>query len=233
MVNPDLRKFNVNDILGDFDRDDKGNLVMLQNQRGSLVDKSGNNVNEKGYLIDEKTGDVVEKENRKKVFNKSDLDERGELPPPFNIERYNFNPHDVRGYFDRDPQTGDEIIGNRKNDKGQIIDKQGRVVNENGYLIDPHTKNIVDKRGRLRLHRKLLDEDGNIPMLFNYKGKKFDIKDVIGDFDKDRQGNIIIRRDRNNQMVDKKGRKVNNKGYLIDEEGNVVNLDGKVVFEKN
>lgn len=106
-------------------------------------------------------------------------------------------------------------------------------MNENGYLIDPHTKNIVDKRGRLRLHRKLLDEDGNIPMLFNYKGKKFDIKDVIGDFDKDRQGNIIIRRDRNNQMVDKKGRKVNNKGYLIDEEGNVVNLDGKVVFEKN
>jgi hypothetical protein len=29
MTNPDLRKFNVNDILGDFDRDEKGNLVML------------------------------------------------------------------------------------------------------------------------------------------------------------------------------------------------------------
>ena len=29
MTNPNLRKFNVNDILGEFDRDDKGNLVML------------------------------------------------------------------------------------------------------------------------------------------------------------------------------------------------------------
>lgn len=62
MSNPDLRKFNVHDILGDFDRDKKGNLVMLQNQQGELVDKLGNSVNQKGYLIDSKTGDVVEKE---------------------------------------------------------------------------------------------------------------------------------------------------------------------------
>jgi hypothetical protein len=70
MRNPEMRKFNVNDILGDLDRDDKGNLVMLHDKKGGYVDKSGNNVNEKGYLIDEKTGDVVEKENGKKVFDK-------------------------------------------------------------------------------------------------------------------------------------------------------------------
>jgi hypothetical protein len=29
MRDPEKRKFNVNDILGDFDRDDKGNLVIL------------------------------------------------------------------------------------------------------------------------------------------------------------------------------------------------------------
>jgi hypothetical protein len=116
MVNPDLRKFNVNDILGDFDRDDKGNLVMLQNKDGLYVDKNGTSVNEKGYLIDTNTGDVVEKEMRKKVFDKKDLDEKGEIPPPFNIEKYNFNPHDVRGYFDRD-KNGNEIIGNKKNNK--------------------------------------------------------------------------------------------------------------------
>ena len=28
--NADLRTFNENDILGDFDRDDKGNVVVLQ-----------------------------------------------------------------------------------------------------------------------------------------------------------------------------------------------------------
>lgn len=118
MCNPDMRKFNVHDIYGDFDRDDKGNPVLLQNVNGDWKDKQGNSVNEKGYRIDEKTGDIVEKEKGKKVFDKKDLDERGELPPPFNIERYNFNPHDIRGAFDRDPKTGEEIIGNKKNDKG-------------------------------------------------------------------------------------------------------------------
>ena len=31
MTDPNKRKFNVNDILGDFDRDDKGDLIMLTN----------------------------------------------------------------------------------------------------------------------------------------------------------------------------------------------------------
>ena len=59
MRDPDKRRFNVNDILGDFDRDDKGNLLILQeNKTGNLIDKEGNRVNEKGYLIDEKTGEI-------------------------------------------------------------------------------------------------------------------------------------------------------------------------------
>ena len=62
MRDPEKRRFNVNDVLGEVDRDDKGNLVILQNKTGSLIDKDGNRVNEKGYLIDEKTGDVLEKE---------------------------------------------------------------------------------------------------------------------------------------------------------------------------
>ncbi len=231
MTNPEMRKFNVHDILGEFDLDKKGNIIILQNKDGQLVDKLGRLVNEKGYLIDGKTGDIVEKEQGKKIFDKNCLDERGELPPPFNIERFNFNPHDVRGAFERDPQTGEEIIGNKRNEKGLLVDKLGRRINEHGYLVDEQG-NIVDKRGRIRLHHKQLDKDGNIPLLFNYKGKKYDIRDIIGDFDKDRNGNIIIRRDKDNKMVDKKGRRVNNKGYLIDSQGNVVNLDGKVIFDQ-
>jgi len=95
------------------------------------------------------------------------------------------------------------------------------VCNEEGFLIDKNG-NIVDKRKRIRLHHKLL-ENGTFPSLYNYKGKKYEVTDIIGSFDKDRQGNIIIRRDKDNQMVDKKGRKVNRKGYLIDNEGNVIN----------
>ena len=53
----------------------------------------------------------------------------------------------------------------------------------------------------------------------------------MGNLDKDRSGNIIIRRDKDNNMVDKKGRRINSKGYLIDEQGNVINKDGKIMFE--
>ena len=143
-------------------------------------------MNEKGYLISAE-GDVLENQKMKKVFDKKDIDERGEIPPPFNLEKFNFNPHDIRGYFDRDSH-GDEIIGNRTNDDGKPIDKLGRLVNAQGYLIDK-AGNLVDKRGRMRLHHRFMEMNrGNLPLLFNYKGKKYDIRDVIGDFDKDRAG---------------------------------------------
>jgi hypothetical protein len=94
---------------------------------------------------------VVEKEKKRKIFDFNDLDERGELPPPYNLERYNFNPHDVRGYFDRD-EKGNEIIGNRRDSSGNLVDKLGRRVNKHGYLID-NKGNLVDKRGRIKLHK--------------------------------------------------------------------------------
>ena len=129
MVNPEKRRFNVNDILGDFDRDERGHPLILQDKKGELIDKGGHRVNEKGYLVDPKTGNILEKEKGRTVFNAEDLDERGELPPPFNLERYNFNGHDVRGYFDRDP-NGNEIFNGLKRDKqGFLNDKLGRRVN--------------------------------------------------------------------------------------------------------
>jgi hypothetical protein len=124
---------------------------------GSLIDKDGNRVNEKGYLIDERTGDVVEKEQKRKVFDFKDLDERGELPPPFNLERFNFNIHDVRGYFDRDAD-GNEILASKRDAQGNLIDKLGRTVNEHGYLVDAKG-NLVDKRGRVKLHRQIMQQN--------------------------------------------------------------------------
>lgn len=136
MRDPDKRKFNVHDITGDLDRDEDGNLILdKRNSKGELTDKKGRKINEKGYLIDGKTGDVVENSRNKKVFDKKDLDERGEIPPPFNLEKFNFNPHDIRGYFDRDAQ-GNELIGKRKDSKGRPVDKLGRLVNKEGFLID-------------------------------------------------------------------------------------------------
>jgi hypothetical protein len=53
------RTFNENDILGEFDRDEKGNIILLQDKNGNFVDKLGRKVNERGYLINPQ-GDIIE-----------------------------------------------------------------------------------------------------------------------------------------------------------------------------
>ena len=42
--NAELRTFNENDVLGDLDRDDKGNLITLE-RNGHFEDKQGNTIN--------------------------------------------------------------------------------------------------------------------------------------------------------------------------------------------
>jgi len=34
------------------------------------------------------------------MFSPDEIDSRGEIPAPFSLERYNFNPHNVMGDFD-------------------------------------------------------------------------------------------------------------------------------------
>ena len=98
--NADLRTFNVNDIIGDLDRDDKGNVVVDQNQNGDGRDKQGNLTNNRGYLLDQGTRAVIENMDHQQMFASGDMDERGEVPGPFCVEKYNFNPHQLMGDFD-------------------------------------------------------------------------------------------------------------------------------------
>jgi hypothetical protein len=58
--NPDLRTFNENDVLGDLDRDDKGNVIVEGGRYPH--DKNRNPVNSRGYLIDPKSGDIIDSE---------------------------------------------------------------------------------------------------------------------------------------------------------------------------
>ena len=44
--------FDTAGIRGVFDRDNKGNIVILRSPEGYLVDKQGRRVNKKGYLCD-------------------------------------------------------------------------------------------------------------------------------------------------------------------------------------
>lgn len=45
------------------------------------------------------------------------------------------------------------------------MDKQGRLVNQKGYLCDKHG-NVVDCRGKLVFEKNLLEHNGDIPEIF-------------------------------------------------------------------
>lgn len=98
--NADLRTFNVNDILGEFDRDENGNAVVGQGQSGDNRDKQGNLTNQRGYLLDQNSGAVIENLNFQQMFSPNEMNENGEVPGPFCVEKYNFNPHQLMGDFD-------------------------------------------------------------------------------------------------------------------------------------
>lgn len=84
-------------------------MLAGQDQNGQFRDKDGRLTNERGYLIDEKTGNVINNLNGGTMFQKGELDEKGEVPAPFNVEKHNFNPHLVRGDFDFD-RNGKAIV---------------------------------------------------------------------------------------------------------------------------
>ena len=139
------RNFNENDILGELDRDERGNPVVRENRKGQKIDKQGRLVNQKGYLIDDKNGDVIESVHQQTMFRKSELDDTGDLPAPFSIEKYNFNPLAIMGNLDFNPQTlrPQSLLEN----KGNLVDKNHRLVNRSGFLTDADG-NLVDRLGR-------------------------------------------------------------------------------------
>ena len=101
---------------------------------------------------------------------------------PFKFECFNFKPHEILGHFDYDKDTLRPTL--LKNKQGQLVDKHLRPVNMSGFLIDDN-ENIVDSQGRLRFVKEQLNFFGDIPLLYNYKGKQFDIRDIIGIFSRD------------------------------------------------
>ena len=156
-------------------------MVVLEDENGNYVDKQGRKVNERGYLVDKDgNGDIVNNEDmNQKMFNREDMDERGEIPAPFCVEKYNFNPHSIRGDFDYDKQGKPLIVTNKR---GELVDKKGRKVNKKGYLTDkgPSGGSIIDKNGKKKFDRKQLTSDGDLPKLYNYSGRRYDMNDIIG-----------------------------------------------------
>lgn len=86
------------------------------------------------------------------MFSFGDLDERGEVPAPYCVEKFNFNPHSVKGELNYDQRTGRPIFPSTGK-KGQLTDKRGLLVNKKGWLIDAEG-NICDQRGIKKFDKK-------------------------------------------------------------------------------
>lgn len=78
-----------------------------------------------------------------------------------------------------------------------------------------------------------MTEEGDLPKLFNYNGRRFDITETIGQIEKDKNGEIIPQTDAKGKLIDNLGRPINSRGYLVDENGNVIDKDGRPIFYKD
>ena len=210
---PRDKQFNEHSIMGEFDKDEKGNIILLTNEKGNLVCKNGRKVNEKGYLRDRYGHILYGSKNRVRAFSEKDLDERGEIPLPYSWDRYNFNVFDVTG----NPKPAPNNRSPSREDEPDT-DRNGYQVNKKGLLVDQNGNMIARRSGEIKLDSYQLTKDHDIPLLYTYQGKKFNIRNTMGEFDRDEDGNIVmltqIDEEGNTKNVDKNSREVTAKGYL-------------------
>lgn len=120
-----------------------------------------------------------------------------------------------------------------------VLDSDQEVILEEDCELDENfTKGLIDgvidaysaeespdelsKRGPRRRKRK--EKKREAP--------EFELKDILGDFDIDDQGNhVILRDDASGDLVDKNDQRVSNRGYLVDKFGNVINKLGTIIFK--
>ena len=67
---------------------------------------------------------------------------------------------------------------------GKLVDKNLRPVNQFGFLVD-EKGNVIDNMGQVRFLAGQLKENGDFPTLLNFEGKAYDIRNIIGTFEKD------------------------------------------------
>lgn len=63
--------------------------------------------------------------------------------------------------------------------KSQHVDKKGRRCTKQGWLIS-NQNSLLDIYGRKKLDSKQMTDAGDLLKLYNFAGKRFDIKDVMG-----------------------------------------------------
>lgn len=166
----DLPDFQLDDIMGEFEKDDKGNFIIVR-EANFLRDKNKSRVNERGYLIDIHHN-IINKEGQV-VFKNSELDEFGEIPGP-----YGHIPDDLGENTEMDQtsnmygsQTETYDI-NQQSSSGQPGRSQSRLKSQSSLSgskkrasptlskhSDPKQSKIVRKKSTKRYGAKIVNAD--------------------------------------------------------------------------
>ena len=96
-------------------------------------------------MIDPETGDIINSFSGSKVFSFRDLDEKGNIPMPYSIEKFNFNPFEMLGTFFYD-DLDDPLSFQQSTKQGKHYDELGRLVSVQGFMLD-QSNNMIDKNG--------------------------------------------------------------------------------------
>lgn len=99
--------------MGNFELDNYGSIIDRDEilEQMNYKDFDGIPVNVRGYLLNETTGAIYSKYTFEDFFMPlTSKEDYGELPMPYRLERFNFNPHAIMGNFDFDLKTKKPIF---------------------------------------------------------------------------------------------------------------------------
>lgn len=164
LPNAQARTFNENQIMGQLDRNEKGQIVAKQ-VANRFFDLQQRRVTAQGYLLDE-NDDIVSAEDPTVKMFENVLN--GQLPAPFSFERFNFNPYQMFGNFKGFKTNSDPTSYNRVTDSKGTYDSRTRLVNQQGFLVQDGF--LVDQQGKRLFHPKQLVNNGCLPELYTYAG---------------------------------------------------------------
>lgn len=94
------------------------------------------------------------------MFEKKYL-KNGEFPKIFPFTKFNIKR--ILGNFEMDP-LGNPIL-DKGPQAGHFLDRDGKRVNQRGYLIDTDG-NVIDHCGKRMFEKEILDQEGEIPKVF-------------------------------------------------------------------
>jgi hypothetical protein len=68
------------------------------------------------------------------------------------------------------------------------------VINRKGWLCDEEGNLVSRQTGEIVFDKKQLTKDEEIPKLYNYDGTRFEIQSVMGNFERDDDGTVNLKK---------------------------------------